>query len=135
VYIDLSGKDEETDVVVLGTGPGGLAAVGSAVAAGVRVISTEAHNSIGGNGVLSTGWTAFVYSALQREQGIKDSMDLFRKDCEKLVDEISTIYGLIWDRKISKLFAQVSSKMYDILTERGVKFTRLIKRPLQTSVD
>jgi succinate dehydrogenase/fumarate reductase flavoprotein subunit len=113
--VEPSGQGEETDVVVIGTGSGGMSAIGSAVTAHAQVVSIEAHDNIGGNRVLSTGWVAFVDSVLQREQGIKDSGDLFLKDCEKLI----TIYGLMWDRNISRLFARESSKIYDILTERS----------------
>ncbi len=135
MYTNPNGRDQEADVIVIGTGPGGLASVGSAVAAGAKVIAIEAHDTIGGNGVLSTGWVAFVDSKMQREQGIKDSVDLFMKDCKKLVEESSLRYGLVWDEKITRLFAERSAEMYNILTKRGVKFDRLIKRPLQTSVD
>jgi len=135
MYKEPNGQDQEADVVVVGTGPGGLAAVGSAVAAGAEVVSIEAHDRLGGNGLLSTGWVAFVDCALQREQGIEDSVELFLEDCEKLVKESGEVWGLAWDKDLTRLFAQESSKMYDILTERGVKFPRLIKRPLQTSVD
>ena len=124
-----------TDVVVLGTGPGGLSAVGGAVEAGADVVAIEAHNSIGGNGLLSTGWVAFVDSELQRSQGIRDSVELFMKDNESLLHETSQLYGVQWDKELTKLYAEKSGKMYDVLTEMGVKFSRLIKRPLQTSVD
>ncbi|KFZ15700.1 hypothetical protein V502_05443 [Pseudogymnoascus sp. VKM F-4520 (FW-2644)] len=135
MYIKPSGEDQETDVVVIGTGPGGLSSVGSAVAAGAEVIAIEAHDNIGGNGLLSTGWVIFVDTPMQRSQNIQDSVDLFMKDCKKLVDESSLIYGLVWDEKLSRIFAENSAEMYEILTKRGVRFDRLIKRPLQTSVD
>lgn len=134
MYVESNGHDQTTDVVVIGTGPGGLAAVGSAVEAGADVVAIEAYKDIGGNGTWSTGWVAFVDSQLQRAQGIKDSVDLFMQDCEKLVDESSKIYGLEWDPVLARLYAQESSRLYDILVRRGVKFPRLIKRPLQTSV-
>lgn len=76
MYCQSDGKDLETDVVVIGTGPGGLSAVGSAVKAGAEVVAIEAHEQIGGNGVLSTGWVAFVDSKLQRDQGIQVSRSL-----------------------------------------------------------
>lgn len=135
MYVDPDGKDQETDVVVLGTGPGGLASVGSAVAAGAEVVAIEAHDCIGGNGLLSTGWVAFVNTPMQRSQNIEDSVDLFMKDCKKLVDESGRIFGLAWDETLTRIFAENSAEMYEILTSRGVKFDRLIKRPLQTSVD
>jgi len=135
MYVKSDGTHLVTDVVVVGTGPGGLSSVGSAVASGAEVVAIEAHAKIGGNGVLSTGWVSFVDTVMQREQGIQDSVELFMKDCKKLVDESALIYGLVWDEKLTRVYAENSAKTYDMLTRRGVKFDRLIKRPLQTSVD
>lgn len=134
MYVQPNEQDQYTDIVVVGTGPGGLAAVGSAVEAGCEVTAIEAYKDIGGNATWSTGWVAFVDSRLQRAQGIQDSVDLFMHDCQKLVDESSSHYGLEWDPVLARLYAQESSAMYDVLTRRGVKFPRLIKRPLQTTV-
>lgn len=135
MYLQPSATNLETDVVVIGTGPGGLSAVGSAVANGAQVVAIESHDNIGGNGVLSTGWVAFVNSTLQRSLGIEDSVDLFMRDCKKLLDQTQRLYGVTWDENLTRFYAEKSAKMYDELTSRGVKFTRLIRRPLQTSVD
>lgn len=135
MYVKSDGKDEETDVLVIGTGPGGLSAVGSAVEAGAKVVAIEAHDQIGGNGVLSTGWVAFMNSSQQWAQGLQDSVDIFMSDCKKLVDDCSERYGVIWDETLTRLYAERSGEMYDILTARGVKFTRLIKRPLTCTVE
>ena len=135
MYLQPSATDVTTDVVVIGTGPGGLSAVGSAVAHGAQVVAIESHDNIGGNGLLSTGWVAFVDSALQRSLGIRDSVDLFMQDCKKLLDQTHHLYGITWDQKLTRFYAEKSSRMYDELTSRGVQFARLIKRPLQTSVD
>ena len=135
MYLQPSAAALTTDVVVIGTGPAGLSAVGSAVAHGAQVVAIEAHDNIGGNGLLSTGWVAFVDSELQRSLGIRDSVGLFMEDCKKLLDQAHHVWGLIWDQKLTRFYAEKSSKMYDELTSRGVKFPRLIKRPLQTSVD
>ena len=135
MYLEPSESDVTTDLVVIGTGPGGLAAVGSAVESGAQVVVLEAHDQIGGNGVLSTGWVAFVDSGLQRSSGIQDSVERFMSDNETLLQTTAPLYGTIWDRELTRLYAQKSSHMYNILTSRSVKFPRLIKRPLQTSVD
>lgn len=135
MYAKPDGNDQDTDVIVVGTGPGGLASVGAAVEAGAQVVAVEAHDNIGGNGLLSTGWVSFVNTSMQRAQNIEDSVEIFMEDCRKLVEESSAIYGLIWDEKLTRIYAERSAEMYQILTKRGVKFDRLIKRPLQTSVD
>lgn len=134
MYLQSDGTDLTTDVVVIGTGPGGLAAVASAQESGAEVVAIEAWEDIGGNGTWSTGWVAFVDSKLQRRQGIKDSVEIFMNDCEKLINDAKRHYGIQWDKMLTRLYAEESSQMYDILTSRGVKFPRLIKRPLQTTV-
>ena len=83
MYISPDGKDQETDVIVIGTGPGGLASVGSAIAAGAEVVAIEAHDNIGGNCLLSTGWVAFVDTQMQRAQNIHDSVELFMKGLQE----------------------------------------------------
>ena len=135
MYLDPSTTDLETDIVVIGTGPGGLSAVGSAASHGAQVVAIESHDNIGGNGLLSTGWVAFVDSPLQRSLGIKDSVDLFMNDCKNLISQTQNLFGITWDEALTRFYAEKSSGMYDELTSRGVKFSRLIKRPLQTSVD
>lgn len=134
MYLQSNGQDQTTDVVVIGTGPGGLASVASAVESGADVVAIEAYKDIGGNGTWSTGWVAFVDSALQRQQGIRDSVDLFMQDCEKLIEQSSKHFGLEWDPVLARQYAKESPQLYDILTKKGVKFPRLIKRPIQTSV-
>ena len=112
-----------------------MAAVAAAAAAGASVIAIEANDCIGGNSTWSTGWITFVNSTFQHDKGVEDSEERFVEDCRQLLEETRTICGTIWDVNLTKLFARESGKMYDILTERGMKFSRLIKRPLQASVD
>jgi succinate dehydrogenase/fumarate reductase flavoprotein subunit len=135
MYLQPDGRNQETDVVVIGTGPGGLSAVGAAVEAGAQVVAIEAQDKIGGNGLLSTGFVAFVNSAQQRVQGLQDSVAIFMKDCRKIIDDNSEHYGIVWDEKLTRVYAERSAEMYDVLTARGVKFTRLIKRPSVCTVD
>jgi succinate dehydrogenase/fumarate reductase flavoprotein subunit len=138
MYAESNGTDQWADMVVLGTGPGGMAAVGAAIATDpkIKIIAVEACDRIGGNAIWSTGWVAFVDSEIQRKNGIKDTEKLFVEDCRKLVHEAESRYaGTIWDLILTRRFARESSRVYDILVKRGVNFTRLIKRPLQASVD
>ena len=97
MYLEPSESDITTDVVVIGTGPGGLAAVGSAVESGAQVVVIEAHDHVGGNGLLSIGWVAFVDSGLQRASGIQDSVERFMSDNETLLQTTAPLYGTTWD--------------------------------------
>src|SRR5665647_215732 len=74
------------DVVVIGTGPAGMAAVASAVAQGSTVIAVEAMPHIGGNAVWSTGYLAFVGSGMQDDAGIHDDVETFLDDARRIVE-------------------------------------------------
>lgn len=135
--LDLTAAVEslETDVVVLGTGPAGMAAVAAAVAEGAEVVAVEALEHIGGNAVWSTGYLAFVGSAMQREQGIADDEETFVADSRRMVEEAEDRFGVEWDEALVRLFARESAATYDDLVARGVRFTRFIPRPRQHTVD
>jgi len=125
----------EADVVVLGTGPAGMAAVSAAAAAGAEVAAVEAMEHIGGNAVWSTGYLAFVDSDMQREQGIADDVEVFVDDARAMVDAARDQFGVEWDEALVRLFARESAQTYRLLTERGVRFSRFIPRPRQHTVD
>lgn len=127
--------DRIADVVVLGTGPAGMAAVSAAAAEGVEVVAVEPMQHIGGNAVWSTGYLAFVDSQMQADQGIVDDVETFVQDARHMVDLAKDHYGVIWDEEIVRLFATESAETYRILTERGVRFSRFIPRPKQHTVD
>lgn len=123
------------DVVVLGSGPGGMAAVAAAAAEGVEVIAVEALERVGGNSVWSTGYLAFVNSAMQAEQDITDDEDVFVRDAAHMVELARDDFGIEWDEDLVRLFARESAETYRILTERGVRFSRFIPRPAQHTID
>ena len=121
----------EADVIVLGTGPGGMGAVNSAVAAGAEVIVVERRNQVGGNARWSTGYLVFVDTPMQRKAGIQDSVELFLEDARKAVGKFASEFPVIYDERLARIFAEESSETYDLLIERGVDFDRFIQRPLQ----
>lgn len=123
------------EVVVLGTGPAGMAAVSAAAGEGADVIAVEALDAIGGNCVWSTGYMAFVGSRMQTEQGISDDVGVFVQDAARMVEEAGQQYGMTWDEDLVRLYAQESAETYDILTSRGVTYSRFIPRPSQHSID
>ncbi|MFC4945053.1 FAD-binding protein [Pseudonocardia sp. GCM10023141] len=123
------------DVVVLGTGPAGMAAVAAAAAEGAEVIAVEPMQHIGGNAVWSTGYLAFVGSQMQADQGIVDDVEVFVSDARHMVELARDQFGVVWDEDIVRLFATESAETYGILTERGVRFSRFIPRPKQHTID
>jgi fumarate reductase flavoprotein subunit len=131
----MSEPDLTADVIVLGAGPGGMAAVAAAAAAGASVIAVEARAHIGGNAVWSTGYLSFVDSQMQREQGIADSEELFVSDARRVFAQGEERYGLIWEEPLVRLWARESAETHRILIERGVRFSRFIPRPTLHSAD
>lgn len=127
--------DFHCDVLVVGTGPGGMAAVAAAAAKGVTVHVIESLDDIGGNSIWSTGYMAFVGSRAQAEAGIIDSVDAFLSDAEHSIDQLRDRYPVLHDPTLLRLFAEHSAETYDILLARGVRFSRFIPRPLQHRTD
>lgn len=123
------------DVLVVGSGPGGMAATASAAATGAEVHVVEALDDIGGNSVWSTGYMAFVNSRAQAEAGISDSIADFIADAEHSMDLLRDRYPVIHDPALLRMFAELSAETYDILIGRGVRFSRFITRPLQHRTD
>ena len=125
----------EADVVVLGTGPAGMAAVSAAAAERVEVVAVEAMDHLGGNAVWSTGYLAFVDCEMQREQGLVDDEETFVADARAMVDQTRERFGVEWDETLARLFARESAETYRVLVDRGVRFSRFIPRPRQHTVD
>jgi len=75
--------DEEYDVIVIGTGFAGLAAAAKSVERGYKVLVIDKMGRVGGNSVINGGGMAVPNSAAQKKYGIKDSGELFIKDCLK----------------------------------------------------
>jgi succinate dehydrogenase/fumarate reductase flavoprotein subunit len=125
----------ETDVVVVGAGPAGMAATAAAVAAGARVVVIEALERIGGNAVWSNGYLAFVDSEAQRAAGIGDGEEVFVADARRAFEGVRDRFGVVWDEPMVRLFARESAHTHRILTQRGVRFSRFVSRPAQHSVD
>jgi len=75
--------DEEYDVVIIGSGFAGLAAAAKASERGYKVLVVEKMGRVGGNSVINGGAFAVPGNKDQEKFGIKDSGDIFIKDCLK----------------------------------------------------
>jgi succinate dehydrogenase/fumarate reductase flavoprotein subunit len=123
------------DVVVIGTGPGGMAAVAAAVAADAEVVVIEAMDHIDGNPVWSTAYLTFVDSEMQRRTGIADDEETFVAHARSIVEQVQDRFSVEWDEELLRLFARESAETYRPPEARGVRFSRLIPRPRQHSID
>lgn len=71
--------DQETEVLIIGTGYTGLAAAIEAHDAGSKVIILEKNPFVGGNSITASGGYNAVDPDRQKKQGIEDSVDLHYK--------------------------------------------------------
>lgn len=72
--------DEESDVIIIGSGFAGLAAAFEAKKAGSSVIVLEKMPMPGGNSIINGGVVAAAGSPLQKKAGVEDSPELLYKD-------------------------------------------------------
>ena len=72
------------DVIVVGAGPGGLAAALEAARGGARVAVVEMGSVFGGHAVVSEGGLSFAGTPLQRRLGIDDAPETMFADIVKL---------------------------------------------------
>jgi flavocytochrome c len=75
--------DEETDIVVIGSGLAGLAAAIEAKNDGCSVIVLEKMKGYGGNSTISDGVMAAAGTSMQADRGIEDSPQLMYADMVK----------------------------------------------------
>ena len=110
--------DDETDVLVVGTGFAGLAAAIEAKKAGSEVIVIDKMSTYGGNSSINGGDMAAVNTPLQKEAGIEDSIELMTADILKAGKYYNHLDKV-------KLLAENSGDAVQWLTDIGVKFTKL----------
>ncbi|MFH1651428.1 MAG: FAD-dependent oxidoreductase [Chloroflexota bacterium] len=111
-------RDDAADVVVVGAGGSGVAAAWEAANAGASVLIIEKTSSGGGSSILSGGNFAMAGTRLQQEKGIKDSVELFRKDMHQ--------YTGVWARPEEiKAHAQGSHDAFEWLVGLGAHITEV----------
>ena len=125
----------EADLVVVGGGPGGMAAALEAANYGASVLLLEADTQIGGNAARSTGYLAFQNFDMQAEEGVIDNTEIFVADMFAEIARQNDKYGISFDKELAWLFAEESSDTYTWLCNLGFEFNRFLPRPKQHSVN
>lgn len=103
--------------------------------AAAEVVVIEAMDHIGGNAVWSTAYLTFVDSEMRRRAVIADDEETFVADARSIVEQVQDRFSVKWDEELLRLFARESAETYRLLEARGVRFSRLIPRPRQHSID
>lgn len=107
--------DLQYDVVVLGTGAGGLAATLTAAAHGAKVLALEKTEYLGGTTAYSAGTCWVPNNRFQREQGILD-------DYDKAVNYLDLVVGDKAPREARLGYLDAAPKMLEELEGLGVRF-------------
>ncbi len=80
---DKIAKEQNFDVVVIGSGGAGFSAAITAKNAGANVVIIEKMPTVGGNSLITGGQMNVPGNWVQKEMGIEDSIELFVKDTLK----------------------------------------------------
>ncbi|SNV79290.1 flavocytochrome c [Clostridium cochlearium] len=110
------GKNEKTDVVVIGAGGAGLAAAVEVKNAGADVIVLEKMPMVGGNTLRATGGINAAGTKFQKEKKIQDSVDTFYKDTMKGGHDKG-------EPELVKLLTEKSAEAVEWLADLGADLT------------
>lgn len=114
--------DDEADIVVVGSGPGGMLGAIAARDAGASVVVVEQNFDIGGRAIISGGGTYLGGGTeLQRSNGIEDSPARIVADWTTKDHPL----GRYNDRELVWAYAHASVATFDMLTENGIRWERL----------
>ncbi|WP_455163694.1 FAD-dependent oxidoreductase, partial [Slackia exigua] len=110
--------NDETDVLVVGSGYAGLAAAYEAAKAGADVRIIEKHSTPGGNSIFSDGQIAVVGSTAQKDRGIEDSVETF------MADALKAGLNLNYKDKLRIIGEQSNDAFEWTINEIGVKWAQ-----------
>ncbi|WP_332444434.1 flavocytochrome c [Wolinella succinogenes] len=109
--------DEEWDVLVVGSGFAGSAAICQAIEMGAKTLMIDKMPVLGGNSAINGGAFAIVGSPHQKERGVEDSYELYMKDILKAGMGLN-------DRALIEVVAKNGSLAYQFTLERGVVYRK-----------
>lgn len=117
--------DYESDLIIIGSGPAGMAAAIKAVDEGASVIVVEANYDIGGHAIISGGHMALGGgTSAQKKYNIPDSPDTVFADLTdwSVVQANGTPDYRYNDRALMRAFADHCAIAFEFLLENGVEF-------------
>ena len=107
--------DSSADVIVVGGGAAGLSAALSASESGASVILIEQNDALGGDTLISGGYFNAVDPSRQAPMGIRDSVQLFKK-------QIIESGGGKNSPQVAEVFAKEASVSLAWLERHGMRF-------------
>lgn len=114
------GKKEEYDVVVIGCGCAGMAAAIEAADKGAKVAILEKMSRPAGNTIFAGGHFNATNTYVQKQQGLKDTLDDFYKD----MMIVSQQRG---DKALTKQYCELSGDAIQWLTDTcGIKWKPIV---------
>lgn len=107
--------DDVVDIIVIGGGAAGLAAISVAAQRGLKVTLFEKQPMVGGSSALCGGMIAVAGTEEQKKEGIKDSAELFVKD-------LITSGGGLCNQALAEAYVKEVLEQYQWLTtDLGLK--------------
>lgn len=109
--------DEETDIVVVGSGAAGVTAALAAVNAGAKVVMVDKGETLGGISSVCEQYCAFD-SSLHTPQNFSDVTD----SAATMLEDALRASGGTADRTLAKIYCDQSPDMIDWMIENGCTF-------------
>lgn len=117
----------DADVIVIGSGIGGLATALEAGRGGARVLVIDMASVFGGHAVMAQGLLNITGTPVQEAQGIKDSPELAEGDFLAWGEDANRDWVRYYTR-------HARTELYDWLVGLGVKFEESLQQPPGNSV-
>lgn len=112
--------DETVDVLIVGSGFAGLTAAWEAQKSGAKVLVIEKMRTAGGNSIINGGIMGVPGTEIQKEKGIKDSVDLM------VADMLKAGLNMNHPDKVRALCEEAYPAYRMLVDELGVKFSTTI---------
>lgn len=114
--------DQETDIVVVGTGAAGVSAALSALEAGAQVVMLEKWDTLGGISSVCEQYCAYD-SSLHIPQNFDDVED----SAEIMLEDAMRVSQGTADRELAKIYCDNSASCLDWMIENGCEFKDVLR--------